>query len=275
MTDDLVLRSFEGGVLTLTWNRPDRNNGWSFELEEAYFDALRAGSMDPDVRVIVVTGAGKTFCPGLDMNTLSAAAGAEGGQSITRRRSSRPHTYVRRIPKPVIAAINGACAGIGFVQAVACDLRFASREAKMTVAFPRRGLPAENSLSWMLERLVGAGTAADLLLSGRVVTGEEAERIGLVNRAYDSAELMSATMTYAKDMAANCSPRSLAVIKAQLAADWERPIEHSRQDSLALVSQMIGKPDFNEGVKSYVDRRPPRFAGLAHDPDSADPVRPA
>lgn len=275
MTEPLVLRSFEAGVLTLTWNRPDRNNGWSYELEEAYFDALRAGSMDPDVRVIVVTGTGKAFCPGLDMDTLNAAAGGEGGRAIARTRPTRVHTYARKIPKPVIAAVNGACAGIGFIQAVACDLRFAARDAKMTVAFPRRGLPAENSLSWMLERLVGAGTAADLLLSGRVVTGEEAERIGLVNRAYDRDDLLPATLEYAKDMAANCSPRSLAVIKAQLQADWERGIEQSRLDSINLIPQMIGKPDFNEGVKSFVERRAPRFRGLAHDPDSAEAVRPA
>jgi len=274
MTEPLVLRSFEAGVLTLTWNRPDRNNGWSFELEDDYFDALRAGSMDPDVRVIVVTGAGRAFCPGLDMQTLNAAAGGEGGGNITARRAHRPHTYVRRIPKPVIAAVNGACAGIGFIQAVACDLRFAAKDAKMTVAFPRRGLPAENSLSWLLERLVGAGTAADLLLSGRVITGEEAAALGLVNRAVDAADLLPTTLEYAKDMAANCSPRSLAVIKSQLAADWERPIEHSRHESLALIGQMVGKPDFNEGVKSFVEKRAPSFKGVAHDPDGAEPVRP-
>src|SRR5689334_21249783 len=122
MSDDLVLRDFDAGVLTLTWNRPERNNGWSFDLEDAYFGALRDASLDPDVRVVVVTGAGRAFCPGLDMNTLSAAAAGEGGNAIARSRPTRPHTYVRQIPKPVIAAVNGACAGIGFVQAVACDL---------------------------------------------------------------------------------------------------------------------------------------------------------
>jgi len=275
MTEPLVLRSFEAGVLLLTWNRPDRNNGWTFELEEEYFGALREASLDPDVRVIVVTGAGRAFCPGLDMNTLSAATeGGSGSGAIVRTRSTRPHTYARKIPKPVIAAVNGACAGIGFVQAVSCDLRFAARDAKLTVAFPRRGLPAENSLAWMLQRLVGAGNAADLLLSGRVVTGEEAVHLGLVNRAFDAADLLPATMEYARDMAANCSPRSLAIIKAQLAADWERSSEESRHVSLGLIPQMIGKPDFNEGVTSYVEKRSPRFKGLAHDPDSSDPVRP-
>ena len=273
MTEPLVLRAFEAGVLTLTWNRPERNNGWTYELEEEYFDALRAGSMDPDVRVIVVTGAGKAFCPGLDMDTLTNAA--EGGNAVSRTRSSRSHVYARQIPKPVIAAVNGACAGIGFIQAVACDLRFASATAKMTVAFSRRGLPAENSLSWMLQRLVGAGNAADLLLSSRVVTGDEAHALGLVNRVCAPEELLPAVMAYAKDMAANCSPRSLAVMKDQLYRDWERSSEESRKESIALVGQMIGKPDFNEGVKSFVEKRAPRFKGLAVDPDSADPIRPS
>lgn len=274
---NLVLRSFEAGVMLLTWNRPDRNNGWSTELENAYFDALRAASMDPDVRVIVVTGSGRAFCPGLDMNTLSAAAGSghgpSGGGQILGARPSRSHLYARQVPKPVIAAVNGACAGIGFIQAVACDLRFAARTAKMTVAFSRRGLPAENALSWMLERLVGAGNAADLMLSSRVVTGEEAASMGLVNRAYDAEELMPAVMAYAQDMAANCSPRSLAVMKAQMNADWERSIDPSRREAIGLVQQMIGKPDFNEGVNSFVEKRAPRFAGLAIDPDSPDPIR--
>ncbi|MEY4373598.1 MAG: hypothetical protein RL219_2367 [Actinomycetota bacterium] len=267
---NLVLRSFEAGVMLLTWNRPERNNGWSNELENAYFEALRAASMDPDVRVIVVTGSGRAFCPGLDMNTLTAAA---GGTQILGARPTRSHLYARQVPKPVIAAVNGACAGIGFIQAVACDLRFAARNAKMTVAFSRRGLPAENALAWMLERLVGAGNAADLLLSSRVVTGEEAASMGLVNRAYDADELLPAVMAYAKDMAANCSPRSLAVMKAQMNADWDRSIDPSRRESIGLVQQMIGKPDFNEGVNSFVDKRAPRFAGLAHDPDSPDPIR--
>lgn len=268
---DLVLRSFEKGVLLLTWNRPERNNGWNQPLEEAYFDALREASMDPDVRVIVVTGAGKAFCPGLDMDTLSQAT--TGGAAVLRR-ATRNHLYVRQIPKPVIAAVNGACAGIGFIQAVASDLRFASRTAKMTVAFSRRGLPAENGLSWMLANLVGAGNAADLMLSSRVVTGEEAAAMGLVNKAFDSEELLPAVLAYATDMAQNCSPRSLAIMKAQLAADWDRPLDQSRREAVALIPQMVGKDDFNEGVRSFVEKRTPRFAGLAFDPDSPEPVRP-
>ena len=161
--DELVLRDLDRGVLLLTWNRPERNNGWTIDLEEAFFGALVDASADPDVRVIVVTGAGRSFCPGLDTETLAAATG--GTPMATVRRW--PLNLVRFVPKPVIVAVNGACAGIGFIQAVACDLCFASSSAKFTSAFARRGLPAENSISWMLPRLVGTANAMDLLLSAR------------------------------------------------------------------------------------------------------------
>ncbi|MCU1388611.1 MAG: enoyl-CoA hydratase, partial [Ilumatobacteraceae bacterium] len=188
---DLVRRDLDQGVLLLTWNRPERNNGWTVDLEDAYFEALIAASADRAVRVIVVTGAGRTFCPGLDMQTLSASA-TSGTPMANRRRW--PMNFVRHVPKPVIAAVNGACAGIGFIQAVACDMRFASTSAKFTSAFARRGLPAENSISWMLPRLIGTGKAMDLLLSARVVMPDEALRIGLVDRLVEPDDLLTSTL---------------------------------------------------------------------------------
>ena len=146
MSEPLVLQQLDDGVLLLTWNRPERNNGWNIDLEDEFFQALIDASANNDVRVIVVTGAGRSFCPGLDMQTLSAATG--GTPMANRRRW--PMNFIRHVPKPVIAAINGACAGIGFIQAVACDLRSASTAAKFTSSFARRGLPAENSISCLL-----------------------------------------------------------------------------------------------------------------------------
>ena len=261
MTEPVLLRSIDKGVLLLRFNRPERNNGWNMELEEAYFGALADAAKDPEVRVIVVTGAGRSFCPGLDMQVLSAAA--EGNPEVTGER--RPMTFARRIPKPVIAAINGACAGIGLIQASAADIRFAARGAKFTAAFARRGLPAENSLSWLLPRIVGTGKAMDLLLSSRVFLADEAHAIGLVDRLCEPADLLRQTLDYAEDMALNCSPRSMAAIKRQVQDDWERTAEESRQGAIQLVVELTKEADFVEGVRSFTEKRSPAFEGIAVD----------
>jgi enoyl-CoA hydratase/carnithine racemase len=260
--DPVLRRDLEAGVLLLTYNRPERNNAWTIELEEAYFAALAAAGRDPDVRVVVVTGAGRSFCPGLDMEVLAAAA-TEGTSVSDHPRA--PMTLARSVPKPVIAAVNGACAGIGFIQACAADLRFASRTAKFTTAFARRGLPAEHSLSWLLPRLVGTGTAMDLLLSARVVLAPEARDLGLVDRLYEPDELLPEALAYARELAASCSPRSMAAIKHQVNHDWEGTAADSRQRALELVAELRDQPDFAEGVLSFSEKRPPRFAGLSAD----------
>lgn len=257
--DELLRELDENGVLLLTLNRPERNNGWTFALEDAYFGTLIAAANDPAVRAIVVTGAGKSFCPGLDMQLLeeSAKKGSPGG--LYRR---WPMTTARLIPKPIVAAVNGACAGIGFVQMASCDLVFASATAKFTTAFARRGLPAENSLSWILPRLIGTANALDLLMSARVIMADEARSMGLVSRVVEPDELVPAALAYAGDLAINCSPTAMAHIKRQVLADWEITAEESRLRSLVLMSEMGVHPDFVEGVASYQDKRPPAFAGL-------------
>jgi enoyl-CoA hydratase/carnithine racemase len=259
MAESILLRELDTGVLLLTFNRPERNNGWNALLEEAYFDALAEAAKDPGVRVVVVTGAGRSFCPGMDMEVLSAAAA--GGSQVYGRR--RPMTFARSIPKPVIAAINGACAGIGMIQACSADIRFAARGAKLTTAFARRGLPAENSLSWLLPRLVGTGRAMDLLLSSRVILAEEAHAMGLIDRLCEREDLVGEAMAFAKDMAENCSPRSMATIKQQVQDDWERTAEDSRQLALQLLDGMREQPDFVEGVRSYTEKRSPNFEGVS------------
>ena len=259
-SEPVVLVRVDAGVMLITLNRPERNNGWTIEMEESYFDALAAAANDADVRVIVVTGAGRAFCPGLDINVLSAAT--DGTRMADRPR--RPMNFPLSIPKPIIAAINGACAGIGFIQASCADLRFAAAGAKLTTSFARRGLPAENSLSWILPRIVGTANAMDLLLSGRVVLAEEAKKLGFVNRVVEPDELLPVTMAYAHDLAANCSPRAMATIKRQVLDDWEASLDQSRRRALELVVALEESgSDFKEGVASFREKRPPNFQGLA------------
>ena len=254
---DLVLRDLEEGVALLTLNRPDRLNAWTDELENAYFDALTACGADPDVRAIVVTGAGRGFCAGADMESLQQI----GANGVTHR-DRRPQTLALTIPKPVIAAINGPCAGIGLVQALMCDLRFAANGAKFTTAFARRGLVAEHGISWILPRLVGPARALDLLLSGRVILAEEAAALGLVNRALERERLLDETLAYARDLAANCSPASMASMKAQVYADLDRGVTEALPNADRLMVESLQAPDFVEGVQSFLERREPNFAPL-------------
>jgi enoyl-CoA hydratase/carnithine racemase len=254
----LVLRDVNDGVCTLTLHNPERRNAWSVEMEHEYFGLLDEADADPSVRVIVVTGSGTAFCPGLDTQRL-AAASARGAVDFAGR---RPQTYPLRIRKPMLAAINGACAGIGLMQALNCDVRFAARGARFTTAYARRGLPAEYGSSWLLPRLIGPERALDLLLSGRVFEADEAKELGLVSRVCAPDVLLDEVRSYACDLAAHCSPRSMAAIRRQVYGDLSRGFSDSMVNTLALMQEFAGNPDFAEGVASFVEKRSPVFEGL-------------
>ncbi|HEY5332267.1 MAG TPA: enoyl-CoA hydratase-related protein, partial [Solirubrobacterales bacterium] len=212
---DVVLAERRGGVFVLTLNRPERLNAWTTPLEDRYFELLDEAEADPDVRAIVVTGAGRGFCAGADMNDLEAGANRDfSGSGIEKR--ARPRCFPWTIRKPLIAAINGPAVGLGLVEALYCDVRFATPEAKIATIFARRGLVAEYGISWLLPRIVGTGRALDLLLSARTIRGEEAYRIGLVDHLAAAAEVLERAVAYADDIATNCSPTAMATIKRQV-----------------------------------------------------------
>jgi enoyl-CoA hydratase/carnithine racemase len=258
---EVVQRSVQDGVAVLTLNRPDRLNAWTQEMEHEYFGLLEECGGSPDVRVVVVTGAGRGFCAGADMQDLQAL-GEDGVDADARAQERRPQTFPLTIPKPIIAAINGACAGIGLVQALMCDIRFAAAGAKLTTAFARRGLVAEHGISWVLPRLVGPARAMDLLLSGRVVRAEEAQAMGLVNRIFEPERLLEETLSYARELAVNCSPASMATMKRQVYADLQRDLPEALAQADLLMLESFTAPDFVEGVTSFMERREPHFAAL-------------
>ncbi len=273
---DVVLIEVEDDVAMLTLNRPDRLNAWTAEMQVRYFDLLTECAERADVRAIVVTGAGRGFCAGADMANLQAiadhgAAGAnghseEGSADDTPVRSAaadeRPVTYPLSIPKPIVAAVNGACAGLGLVHALMCDVRFAAAGAKFTTAFARRGLVAEHGISWILPRLVGPARALDLLLSARVVLGSEAAEMGLVNRAVAEDQVVSQARDYARTLAENSSPASMATIKRQVYGDLTRELDDALARANALMAESFAATDLAEGVASFLERRPPQFAPL-------------
>lgn len=254
-----VLRELDDGVLTLTFNRPERLNAWTDELGRRYFDLLAQAEADPGVRVIVITGAGKGFCAGADFQWLQEI------QDGTYRREPdpRPVTFPVRIGKPIVAAVNGACAGLGMVHALLADVVFTAEDAKWTTAFARRGLVAEYGLAWVLPRLIGQQRAMELLLSGRTFSGAEACRLGLAVRAVPLERLREEVHAYARELAGYCSPASMAVIKRQVWGDWEVTLEQAESTAVRLMLESFAGPDFAEGVASFLERRAPRFPPLA------------
>jgi enoyl-CoA hydratase/carnithine racemase len=258
---EVVRMSIDDGVAVITLNRPERLNAWTLELENLYFDMLEECGRRPEVRVIVVTGAGRGFCAGADMDDLQAL-GDGSIDADEQADSRRPQTLALSIPKPVIAAVNGAAAGLGLVQALMCDIRFAAEGAKLTTAFARRGLVAEHGISWILPRLVGPARALDLLLSGRVILAQEAQELGLVNRVASPETLMAQTLAYATELASSCSPASMASMKRQVYADLSATLPDALGRADGLMLESFTAPDFVEGVSSFLERRDPRFQPL-------------
>ncbi|HJW68171.1 MAG TPA: enoyl-CoA hydratase [Candidatus Binatia bacterium] len=257
-------------VATITLDRPQVLNAWTTRMGAEVKHALAQAEADDRVVGIVLTGAGRGFCAGADLNDLKSIsegrremdahaelAAEPGDETMASFRGT--YTYIASVRKPVIAAINGPVAGMAVPIALACDLRFASDRASFTTSFSRRGLVAEWGVSWLLPRLVGTAHALDLLFSARKIDAAEAERVGLINRVVPHDELLPFVRTYVEDLAANCSPASMAIMKRQVWQHWTAALDGAEQEAVRLMLESFGRPDFREGVTSFLEKRPPRF----------------
>jgi len=257
-------------VATITLNRPQVLNAWTTRMGAEVKHALAQAEGDGRVVGIVLTGAGRGFCAGADLNDLKDISEGRRDMGADPELAADPgdaamasfrgtYTYVASVRKPVIAAINGPVAGMAVPIALACDLRFASDRASFTTSFSRRGLVAEWGISWLLPRLVGTAHALDLLFSARKIDAGEAERVGLINRVVPHDELPPFVRAYVQDLAANCSPASMAIMKRQVWQHWTAALDGAEQEAVRLMLESFGRPDFREGVMSFMEKRPPRF----------------
>lgn len=269
-----IIYSIEKQVAFITLSRPERKNSWNAQMHAEYRHVLAAAEADPAVRVIVVTGdpAGGAFCPGADTAVVAGLsdrgryeAGLPRDVAMpgygTRPEFDATFAYHFGLTKPVIAAINGAVAGIGLVLACFADLRFASAGAKFTAAFSRLNLPSESGIAWILPRIVGVTHAADILLSSRVFTAEEAAIMGLVNKVLPPDELMPHVRSYAAMLVEKNSPGSLRMTKNQIYSDLHRPLNEAVVESEKLLNAAIAHPDAGEGIKAWLEKRPAKWQG--------------
>ena len=270
-----ILYSVEAPVATITMNRPDSLNAFTNRMLAEIRHALAEAERDERVVGIVLTGAGRGFCAGMDMNALNdmSAGSARGGDDLSALETQAgdpdmgedfqvTYAYLLSIRKPLLAAINGACAGLGFCFALLCDMRFVEKTAKFTTAFSQRGLVAEHGASWLLPRLIGPGRALDLLWSARKFDGVEAQQLGLAERLCDTGTAAAEAAAYIRMLAASAAPMSLMVMKQQVYRHLNMPLGESMRDTNTLMAASLKRDDFKEGVRSFMERRPPKFKPL-------------
>lgn len=273
-----ILYEKDGPVLTISLNRPEALNAWTRVMEREVHEAMTEATADDSVRAIVLTGAGRGFCAGADMNLLGGLQdeaekaksrlqtvmpknnSVAGGLQLSRDYGQR-YSYFPTVPKPILGAINGPCAGLGMVMALYCDVRFCSDSAVFTTAFSKRGLIAEHGISWMLPALVGHAAALDLLMSARKVRADEALQLGLVNRVVPTEGFLDECRAYAEELATAVSPRSMRVMKAQVYTALHQNLESAILTANSEMPGSFESDDFREGVAHFIEKRPANFSG--------------
>ena len=268
---DIIYR-VDDPVAVIKFNRPDALNAFTSRMLAEIRHALAAAETDEKVVGIILTGEGRGFCPGMDMNALDAISDGDAGKTDDlaelKAQPGDPelgdnfqvtYSYLMSIRKPVIAAINGACAGLGLAIASMTDLRIVERSAKFSTAFSQRGLIAEHGISWTLPRLIGSGNALDLLWSARKFTGEEAKDIGLAEKLVEDGESLATAIDYVRNLAASSAPKSLQVMKAQIYRHMNMQLGDAMRETNDWMAASLQRDDFREGVRSFIEKRPPNF----------------
>ena len=273
-----IIYDVADGVAVITMNRPETLNALTDRTQAEIRHALGQSERTEDTIGTVLTGAGRGFCSGVDMNALGAMSeagrrlgaahadlAADPGNPDNDPNFEIGAAYFLGLRKPLIAAINGACAGLGFSYAVFCDLRFVDRTARFATAFSQRGLIAEHGTSWILPRLIGPANALDILWTGRKFDGEEAGRIGLANRVCEPGECVNDARAYLREIAGVAAPNSLMMMKRQIYRHLNAELRPAMEESNAWMDASLARGDFKEGVASFVERRPPKFAPVEVD----------
>ncbi len=266
MENPHLLFAIDGHVATVTLNRPEAMNALSAEMGQGLLDALAAVEHDEQVRVLVITGAGRAFCAGGDLKTMRQRGAAEiagGAYAIIRSLEAAGRQIpvrIKRLPKPVIASVNGAAAGWGCDLAMACDIRIASDQARFVEAFVRRGLVPDGGATWTLPRIVGLDRACELIFSGRPVDAAEAERIGLVTRTVPAEQLQAATRSLAEQIAAN-APLAVQLAKRMIHEQLSMSFEQAMQQIALFLTTVRRSEDHQEGIAAFLEKREPVFRG--------------
>lgn len=252
------------GVATLTLNRPERRNAWTRRMGDEFRAALADADVRDDVRVVVVTGAGRDFCVGADLE----GGGAVFEEARAQEAAGAPRAALMgwTVRKPIIGALNGTAAGVGATLPLQWDIRLAGESTRLAYVFVRRGLVPEAASTWILPRLVGMSRAADLLLTGRVVPAREALEIGLVSRVVPDAELVPTAAALAHDIATQTAPAAVALTKQLL---WHMAGEGDPSAAVRVDAEAFRwatqSTDAKEGIRAYLDKRAPRWMLRADD----------
>ena len=270
-----IIYTVTGTVAEIRFNRPDRLNALTRLMLAEMKHAVATAEQDEAVTGIVITGEGRGFCAGMDMQALSDLGDAGGtgnrvdpdygldadpGDPAMGEDFFAAHSYLMAVRKPVIAAINGPCAGLGFVLAMLCDIRMVGEDAVITASFSQRGLVAEYGVSWVLPRLIGISKTLDLLWTSRKIRGAEAKEMGLADYVYPTGDVAAQARAYVENLAATAAPYSLMMMKRQVYRHLHMPLGDAVGETRGWMDESTARDDFREGVNAFVEKRPPNFS---------------